>query len=336
MNIYDISAKAGVSIATVSRVINGSSSVKASTRAKVLAVVEEYGYTPNVFARGLGTNSMQTIGLLCADVSDPYLAKGIYYLEGMLRQQGYDVLLCCTGYEKNTKEKYLSLLLNKRVDGIILIGSNYVEAKDQENDYIRSAAKEIPVIIVNAALSGSNIYNVLCDDYQSVFDVTTTCLQAGRQKLLFLFNNVSYSSRQKTAGFKAAFEAMSLPLLPDCIQQIRTQDNSIQKVIAGLMDLTNNNLHFEGIITADDILAVGAVKYAKKIGRKIPQDLLIIGYNNSSITEYCEPELSSIDNQLEAICTQSVGLLLEVLRGKTAPSTTYFSGQLVERHTTAF
>ena len=99
MNIYDVSRQAGVSIATVSRVLNGNAKVSEATRQKVLKVMEEMGYTPNVFARGLGLNTMQTVGIMCADSSDSYLATAIYYLEQELRNYDYDVLLCCTGYE---------------------------------------------------------------------------------------------------------------------------------------------------------------------------------------------------------------------------------------------
>ena len=93
MNIYDISKKAGVSIATVSRVINGSTNVSPKTKEKVLSIIEEVGYTPNAFARGLGLNTMQTIGILCADSSDPYMANAIYYLEKELRSYNYNIFL---------------------------------------------------------------------------------------------------------------------------------------------------------------------------------------------------------------------------------------------------
>ena len=93
MNIYDVSERAGVSIATVSRVLNGNPNVREQTRSKVLAIMDELGYTPNVFARGLGLNTMKTIGIMCSDSSDPYLANAIYFLERQLRSHGYDSLL---------------------------------------------------------------------------------------------------------------------------------------------------------------------------------------------------------------------------------------------------
>ena len=117
MNIYDISVKAGVSIATVSRVLNGSDKVKSSTRKKVLEVIEESGYTPNAFARSLGLNSMSTIGILCSDASDVYQAQAIYYLERELRKSSYTSMLCCTGYR--TKETSASFNLQKCRRGIL-------------------------------------------------------------------------------------------------------------------------------------------------------------------------------------------------------------------------
>ena len=92
MTIYDISEKAGVSIATVSRVLNGSNNVSEKTKKKVLDVINQYEYTPNAFARGLGLNTMKTIGIMCADSSDPYLAKAIYYIEQKLRLRQHPVL----------------------------------------------------------------------------------------------------------------------------------------------------------------------------------------------------------------------------------------------------
>lgn len=144
MNIYDISRKTGVSTATVSRVINGSSNISEKTRAKVLEAIDKYGYTPNVFARGLGLNTMKTVGIMCADSSDPYLAQAVYYVEENLRRHNYDVILSCTGYDHDIKERQMKMLLSKRVDAVILAGSNYAEASDELNSYIVEAAKKFP------------------------------------------------------------------------------------------------------------------------------------------------------------------------------------------------
>ena len=184
-----------MSIATVSRVINGSDRVSPRTRQKVLRVIEENGYTPNAFARGLGLNTMHTIGLLCADAADPYLAQAVNDLERRLRQSGYDSLLCCTGYEQETKEKYLSLLLSKRVDGLVLVGSHFVESEEAGNAYIRRAAQEVPVMLLGGALAGQNLYAVRCDERAAMRGAVRRLLASGRQNVLSLYNSMSFAGR---------------------------------------------------------------------------------------------------------------------------------------------
>ena len=194
-----------MSIATVSRVINGSDRVSPRTRQKVLRVIEENGYTPNAFARGLGLNTMHTIGLLCADAADPYLAQAVNDLERRLRQSGYDSLLCCTGYEQETKEKYLSLLLSKRVDGLVLVGSHFVESEEAGNAYIRRAAQEVPVMLLGGALAGQNLYAVRCDERAAMRGAVRRLLASGRQNVLYLYNSMSFSGRNKLAGYREGY-----------------------------------------------------------------------------------------------------------------------------------
>ena len=204
MNIYEISEKAGVSIATVSRVLNGSSKVSEKTRQKILMVMEENNYQPNVFARSLGLNTMKTIGILCADSSDVVLASAVYSIEQELRKNQYDALLCCTGYDIDQKEKYLKLLLSKRVDALILVGSNFVEASSEKNQYIIDAAKDVPVIILNGWLNAPNVYCAFCDDVEAMQRVTS-CFLEKTERILWLYRSESFGGRSKTKGIKQAY-----------------------------------------------------------------------------------------------------------------------------------
>lgn len=333
MNIYDISKKAGVSIATVSRVINGSANVSDKTRDKVLAIIEESGYTPNAFARGLGLDTMQTIGILCADCSDPYLARAIFLLERELQAHKYDSILCCTGYQLETKKKRLNLLMSKRVDAIIMVGSNFVEIKDEDNQYIREAAKQMPIMILNGAMEGERIYSILCDDYRAMLDATNAMIDSNHKNILYLYNSLSYSGLKKVGGFKAALESRNLPIREDYIQYI---EGGISDVKKRIMKLYEKGLSMDGIITADDNLAIGALKFCKAEGLTVPDDVSIIGYNNSIITECCEPELTSIDNKLECVTKNCINSLMGVFAGQDIPLKTIFSAELVKRNTTSF
>ena len=127
MNIYEIAKRAGVSIATVSRVINNSPNVRKETREKVEAAIEEANYTVNDIARSLAAKTTHTIGVMTIDVRDSYYANAIYTIEQEFRTYGYNVILCNTGQELRKKKKYLKILLEKQVDGIILVGSVFKE-----------------------------------------------------------------------------------------------------------------------------------------------------------------------------------------------------------------
>jgi len=333
LNIYDVSEHAHVSIATVSRVINGNPNVSEKTRKRVLDVMEELGYTPNVFARSLGLNTMKTIGIMCADSSDPWLAEAIYYLEKELRGNGYDSLLCCTGYLPETKKKYLELLRSKRVDAIILTGSHYIEAKAKDNAYLLEAAKDLPIMLVNGSLDGEQIYSTVCDDHAAVYDATLRLYHSGRSSVLYLYSGNSFSNLHKISGYRAAVRDAGF-LIREELMVLCHKD--LDAAMDRLDTLSRSGVHFDAVLASEDILAVGAVKYADKAGLKVPQDLSIIGYNNSILSKCTTPEITSVDNKVEALCTTTVNTLMKVLEVGNVPTKTTITPELVKRGTTNF
>lgn len=333
MTIYDVSERAGVSIATVSRVLNGSASVSEKTKERVLKVIEQCGYTPNAFARGLGLNTMKTIGIMTADSSDLYLAKGIYYVERKLRANGYDSILCCTGYDLEAKTDSMNLLINKKVDGIVLVGSNFIYEQASDNQYIVDAAEHIPIMLLNAALDAPNVYSVLSDDYTSMYEATRSMIASGVKDCIYFYNSNSYSGQRKLAGYKAAMEKAGL-LKTGSLQFYSGSHEDIDSMIRHLDGLRGHGITFHGVIAADDTLALAAVKYAKQNKLGLPRELSVIGYNNSMLASCCDPELTSIDNRLETLCQHLITTLMGVLAGNEMPKKTVFSGELVKRGTT--
>jgi LacI family transcriptional regulator/LacI family asc operon transcriptional repressor len=333
LNIYDVSKHAHVSIATVSRVINGNPNVSDKTRQRVIAVMDELGYTPNVFARSLGLNTMKTIGIMCSDSSDPWLAEAISYLEKELRSNGYDSILCCSGYLPETKKKYLELLCSKRVDAIILTGSHYIEAKAKDNAYLLEAAKDIPIMLVNGHLDGEQIYSTVCDDQAAVYDAVTKLIQAGRSSILYLYSGNTYSNLLKLSGYRKALEDAGQPIR-DELMVLCPKD--IDSAMEHLKLLSSKGIHFDAVFAAEDILAVSAVKYGDQAGLRIPEDFNIIGYNNSILSRCTTPEITSVDNKVEAICTTTVHTLMKVLNNGNVPAKTTITTELVKRGTTNF
>lgn len=333
LNIYDVSEKAGVSIATVSRVLNGNPNVSEKTRSRVLAVMDELGYTPNVFARGLGLNTMKTIGIMCSDSSDPYLANAIYFLERELRSNQYDAILCCTGNSLETKRNYFDLLRSKRVDAIILAGSKFVEMKPRDNSYLKKAARELPIMLVNGYLEGDNIYGTLCDDRAAIQNAASKLILSGRKRILYLYTSVSYSGINKLQGYKDALTAAGMEIDDNLIHQLPKDIIAAKEL---LMNLAEKGLSFDSVMTSDDSLAVGAVKYAHAKGLSIPEDLSIIGYNNSILSLCTDPEITSIDTKIEALCITTVNTLMSVFNGGNVPGKTTIAADLIKRNTTNF
>ncbi len=330
MNIYDISQKSGVSIATVSRVLNNSKNVSAKTRQKVLAVMAEEEYQPNAFARGLTKNTMQTVGLLCADSSDPYLGSAISYIEHGLRSHKYDSLLCCTGYNAQQKEKCSDMLLARHVDALIFIGSNFIESEEGRNAYLYRAAVQVPVIILNGHLKGKNIYSVLCDDEEASYAAVQRLFISGATHPLFLGRSMSFSNRRKQAGFEKACLQAGFPAEAFQLTQSKGPVKEVCRMLTG-----HYQAHpFDAVLATDDELAIGALKFARKAGISVPGELRIIGYNNSLLSVCCQPELSSIDNRLEYLCGYAVSILMDLMDGKTVPEKIEISAELVLRDTT--
>ncbi|MEM1484338.1 LacI family DNA-binding transcriptional regulator [Oscillospiraceae bacterium PP1C4] len=327
MNIYDIAKQSNVSIATVSRVINGSVKVSEKTRQKVLDVMQEEGYTPNVFARGLGLNSMKMIGILCTDVSDIFFAKAVSLVEQKLRHCGFDSLLCCTGNLLEDKKKAIGLLLDKRVDAILLIGSPFKD--DVDNSYIEKAANNVPVIIINGYIEASNIYSVYCDCREAMNKNVKLLYRQGHERILYLYDVLTFAGREKMKGYQCALEECGLPFDQRLLVQV---ESDLEKVTQKVGELVRSGLDFSAVVAPHDLIAIGAQKALQDFG----ETYAIIGFNNSILAKCATPALTSVDIMLETLCPTAVGLLVDLLGGKTVPQKSVISARLVERETFRF
>ncbi|WP_085832917.1 LacI family DNA-binding transcriptional regulator [Clostridium merdae] len=324
MNIYDIAQRSGVSIATVSRVMNGSPNVSAATREKVLAVIQEEEYIPNAFARGLNLNSMKIIGILCTDIADTFYAKAVSLVESLLRQNGFDALLCCTGNDLEDKKKYLELLLAKRVDAVILIGSAFKENVD--NSHIEIAAKQVPVIIINGLVELPGTYCVTCDEQAAVAQNVALLNRQGYSDILYLYDILTYSGCSKLNGYRDGLKQCGIPVNESLIVQV---PKSIEQVRRRVLTLFDSGISFRAVMASEDLLAIGAMKALQKLNLTMP----VIGFNNSILSETCSPSLTSVDNMLDTLCPAAISMLTGILDGKSVPQKMVISATLVQRDT---
>lgn len=293
--------------------------------------MEENHYTPNEFARGLGRSTVKAAGLVCPDISDDYMAKAVACLEKKLREHGYDCILHCSGYDKEDKRQAIELILKKRIDLLVLIGSNYAGGGEEEISYIREAAQQIPVFMINGYVEGENIYCILADDYQGVYDATEELIFAGKRRILFLSNSESFSARQKRKGYEDAHKNHGLPVL----EELKV---CVGKSIHGTKDrlLLLRGLMFDSVIATEDGLAVGALKYAKATGVSVPEEMSVVGYNNSELSISCEPELTTVDARGEILCKTAVDSMMALMEGEKIKPKTIIKCHLIKRHTTDF
>ncbi len=332
MNIYDIARLSGVSIATVSRVMNGSDKVSGKTRRKVLSVIQQEGYTPNLLAQGLGQGTMHAIGIMVPEISDLFMSSCVSYLESLLLSHGYNYVLSSSGFAQDKKEACARALLSRQIDALLLVGSTYAGHEKNDTDFVRSAAAQVPVFIINGSVEGENIYSSVSDDKKAVYSVVTSMIGSGRKRILFLSDSRSYSANEKLEGYEQALLASSLPLLGELRMHVPSGIHDVRDLL-----LQYRNLSFDAVLAANDSIAVGAVKYACARGLQIPEDLVIVGYNNSTFAECCEPELSSIDNGLKEICEKTVQRLMRVLDGdQDVEKDVTVPCRLVRRNTTDF
>lgn len=322
-DIYDIAKRAGVSIATVSRVLSGSAKVRESTRSRVLGVMKSADYHPNAFARGLGLGSMRTVGILCTDVSDLYYAKAVSLLERFLRGGGWNALLCCTGNDLEDKKKNIRILLDRQVDSMILVGSAFRESSD--NTHIERAARRVPVIVINGLVECPNTYCVLCDERQAAYKCASRLYGMGCRNILYLYDVQTYSGMEKLEGFRNAAHDFGA----ESDLAVHT-DKDTAEVDACVSDLLAGGTRIDAVMASEDLIAVGALRALRARGLRVP----VVGFNNSVLAECVA--LTSVDNMLESTCTAAVGIMNRVLEGREAPRKIVVESRLVERESCVF
>lgn len=324
ITIYDIAQKCGVSIATVSRVLNGSSRVSEKTRARILEVMKDMGYKPNPFARGLGLDSMKIVGVICTDVADIFYARAVSLLEEGLRRHNLDVMLSNTGEDRGRNSKYITDMTAKHVDAIITIGTPFSSEKDIRQ--LQQVAESVPVITINCDYHLPNMYSVVCNEKEGMRKLVHWLAEKGCRKPAYLYDFLTYSGRHKLDGFYQGCRELKLDVSDERICQI---ERTLEAAEASVDRLVASQCEFDAILTSEDVLAVGAQRAMLRSGMNVP----VIGWNNSILAQCATPTLSSVDNKLASLCAAAVNLVITLTEngGDAVPVRTEFSADLVER-----
>jgi LacI family transcriptional regulator len=314
--IKDVAKKANVSIATVSRILNDLPGYSPKTKKKVLDAIEELGYQPNAVARGLINKKTQTIGVLFPDVSSMLSSEILNGIENIAHELGHSVIVCHTDSSGKRTKKYLQLLNEKRVEGILYVS----EVMTKEYDDIMKKMG-IPVVLISTESLEFQLPYVKVNDRSAVFSATQYMINQGHKKL----GMISGPKEDKIAGYPRAqgfLEALQHFGLSESEEQIIYTNgfayedgfNNLEPLLSRFPDLT-------GIIASSDDVAVGVISAAYKLGIKVPDQLSVIGYDNIKIAQMIIPPLTTVAQPLYEMGQVGAEMLFSsIASGKTVES----------------
>ena len=300
----DVAKKAGVSSATVSRIINGQSGFTVATEQKVLNIIQEMGYKPNAVARGLVNKQTHTIGVLLPSVSNRLASALLKGIENSAHRMDYSVIICNTESDGKRTIEYLDVLSEKQIDGII-ITSEWL--KDVYEEAI--TAMKIPVVLALTASSHLQIPYIKVDDFQASYEATTYLIEKGHKEI----GMISGSKDDKLAGLpriEGYKQALSDNRLAISEGRIAYGDFAYKSGIRCMEELLIRSPELTAVFAASDEMAVGAISCAYKKGVNVPGDLSIIGYDDTQDAEMAIPPLTTVHQPIYEMGERAVTMLL--------------------------
>ncbi len=323
VTIKDIARKANVSYATVSRALNGKRGVREETRRRILRIAAELAYTPNAIARGLVKRQTQTLGLVIPDITNPFYPEVARGIEEGAAAAGYSVFLCNTNWERRREAQYLSLLAEKRVDGVIL-------APVEESAWEIETAVSTALVYVSTAPLDTRHSFVVIDNVRGGYLAAEHLIGAGYRSFGFVGSPedpIAVGGRLE--GFRQALQEHGLAL-PERFVQLgdfrqQTGYNIIRRMIAA-GDCPR------AVFAENDLLALGVIQGAREAGLRVPQELAVIGFDDIPFAGFPEVRLTTISQPKYEMGRRAVELLLGRISAPAQPSQRIFlEPQLVVR-----
>lgn len=324
ITIKEVAKRAGVSVKTVSRALNNETEISKSTRAHVLEVAREMGYRPNLLARSLVTGRTHAVGIIIPDVTDPFFPELILGAEAVAQKRGFNVFLCNSGKDPVQELNYVDLLSERQVDGMIIVGSRL----DPEG--LRAATKDQHVVILSPYhISSADLFQM--DDEQGGYEVGKHLLELGHK--CFGFVEGSWARANRYHGLLRALREQGLDE-----KNIHTQIGADRTVAEGekaARSLLERNPQITAIFCYNDVMAIGVLQAARRIGRQVPKDLSIVGFDDIPEAERTCPPLTTFHFNRTDIGALMMNVLLDAIEGKRQTTEQrVIQGKLIVRETT--
>jgi len=331
ITIYDIAREAGVSPATVSRVLTNNAVVKAEKRKAVQSIIDKYNFRPNALARSLSETRRKVIGIIMADVRNPYYATLFVACEQAARKAGYSLLLENSLGQQEIEETQLMLMEEQRVDAIILVGGRADDLHSNEAfvEKVNQISNSTPVILTGK-LDGTSCYQVRINAIQTMDLVMEHLISLGHRDIALVggWNNVA-SSFEKRMRYRQILTRHQLPCRPEYYENFGDYDYE-----AGY-NLTEELLRLEQVPTAvigiNDSAAVGAMNCILEHGLRIPDDISVVGYDNTSLCNMVSPKLTSVDYNYDIFAKALIETVEGVYNSTPLPPLRLIDASLVVR-----
>lgn len=305
ITIYDVAREANVSMATVSRVVNGNPNVKPSTRKKVLEVIEKLDYRPNAVARGLASKKTTTVGVIIPDVTNLFFASLARGIDDIATMYKYNIILANSDENEQKEIQVLNTLLAKQVDGIIYMGNTISE--ELRAEFSRSRT---PVVLAGTVDPEQQVGSVNIDYIAATENVLSKMIKNGESKIAFVSGPLSnpINGQYRLKGYKNALLSAGIAFDETLVYERKTNVENGEKLAQQLIE-TGVTAAF----VSDDELAIGLLNGMILSGVNVPEEFEIITTNNSKIVEMARPKLSSIMLPLYDIGAVSMRLLTKIM-----------------------
>jgi len=309
ITIADVAQEAGVSMMTVSRVINHKDGVSEETARRIWGIIDQLGYRPSGLARGLASSKSQTLGLVVPDIGNPFFSDIARGLEHGAYAHGYSVFLCNTDEDPEREKAVLQSLDEKRVDGLVLCSSRLTDVELSEN-----LARFPATVLINRDLPEKLSWSVRVDDETGAKIAVDHLLESGHQAIGFLAGpQISASGSKRLVGYQTALKNNRVTVNPDWVRHCLPNAESAQ---ATATDLLWDYPELTALFCYNDLVAVGALKAAAAIKRVIPQDLAIIGFDDIPLADLVTPALTTCRVPRYQMGQQALDLLLHQVENR--------------------
>ncbi|WP_154794645.1 LacI family DNA-binding transcriptional regulator [Occultella kanbiaonis] len=328
--LTDLAEQAGVSTATVSRVLNGKAGVSADTRQAVLAALDVLGYErPEKLRR----RSAGLIGLVVPELTNPVFPNFAQKIESALAHAGYTPLLCTQSPGGTTEDEYVQMLLDHGVDGIIFVSGLHADTQAAPDRYQRLRSLGTPLVLVNGFVAELDAPSISSDDVGSMDLAVRHLISQGHAKIGLAIGPQRFlPATRKMEGFSRALsERLGIT---DAAPHIATSLFSVEGGQAAATELLESG--HTAIVCGSDLMALGAIRAVRSRGLSVPEDVSVVGYDDSPLMAFTDPPLTTIRQSVDAMSMAVVNTMLAEIAGANPPRTELlFSPELIVRDSTA-